>query len=276
MSASIYTSRTAQLSPDPLRRPMMAALLGHLLLAGVVVAWALIHGWWRHNLWGSNDAGGAVAVQLVSNALPLPADQKPNDNVLATETPSQAPAPPAAHVKASQDQDAIPIATKVAPPKKLTKKQQQQTKRLPLPLPLPQQKSSPWSKPTSPNRAAYGEQASSQMQRSVTATSDGPVSVTAGTRGFNYPFYVENIKRRMTQSLYRGEIDPRTAKGAQAYILFTIRRDGSPTEIRMDRSSGSPTLDQACIHAAQRVDSFGPLPSPVTDGPLHVSYYCEY
>ena len=275
MSATFYTSRTASTSPEPLRRPMLMAVLAHGALAGTLAAWALIHGWWSHNNWGSNDAGGAVAVQLVSNAIPLPTDQKPNDNVLATETPSQAPAPPAAHVKAAQDQDAIPIATKVAPPKKLAQKQQQQqTKHLPLPLPLPQ--SNPYNKQVQQNRAAYGEQAGSQMQRSVTATSDGPVSVTSGTRGFNYPFYVENIKRRMLQSLYRGEIDPRTTKGAQAFILFTIRRDGSPTEIRMDRSSGSPTLDQACLRAAQRVDSFGPLPSPVTDGPLHVSYYCEY
>ncbi len=275
MSATFYTSRTAPLAPEPLGKPMLTAIAAHLLLAGGIVAWALIHGWWSHNNWGSNE-GGAVAVQLVSNALPLPADQKPNDNVLATETPSQAPAPPAAHVKATQDQDAIPIATQVAPPKKQAKQQQHETQRLPLPLPLPQQRSNPYSKPVPQNRAAYGEQASSQMQRSVTATSDGPVSVTSGTRGFNYPFYVENIKRRMLQSLYRGEIDPRTAKGAQAYILFTIQRNGAPTEIRMDRSSGSPTLDQACLRAAQRVDSFGPLPSPVTDGPLHVSYYCEY
>jgi protein TonB len=276
MSATFYTSRTANLGPEPLGRPMLAALLAHGLLAGIIVGWALIHGWWSHNNWGSNEAGGAVAVQLVSNALPLPADQKPNENVLATETPSQAPAPPAAPVKATQNQDAIPIATKVTPPKKLAQKQQQATKHIPLPLPLPQQRSNPYSKQVPQNRAAYGEQASSQMQRSVTATSDGPVSVTSGTRGFNYPFYVENIKRRMLQSLYRGEIDPRTAKGAQAYIIFTIQRNGAPSDIRMDRSSGSPTLDQACLRAAQRVDSFGPLPSPVTDGPLHVSYYCEY
>lgn len=273
MSATFYTSRTANPGPEPLGKPMLTAVAAHLLLVGSMVAWALIHGWWSHNNWGSNEAG-AVAVQLVSNAIPLPADQKPNDNVLATETPSQAPAPPAAHAKAAQDQDAIPIATKVAAPKKLAQKQQAVTQPKKLPLPLP--RSNPYSKPVAQNRAAYGEQAGSQIERSVTTTSDGPVSVTSGTRGFNYPFYVENIKRRMLQSLYRGEIDPRTAKGAQAYILFTIRRDGGPTEIRMDRSSGSPTLDQACLRAAQRVDSFGPLPSPVTDGPLHVSYYCEY
>jgi len=73
-----------------------------------------------------------------------------------------------------------------------------------------------------------------------------------------------------------GEVDPRTPRGTRAYILFTVRRDGTLTEIRMDKSSGSPTLDQACLRAARRVDTFGPLPSPPSDGNLQVSYYCDY
>jgi hypothetical protein len=48
-----------------------------------------------HNSWGGANDGSAIAVQLVSSALPCPQDHKPNDNVLATETPSEAPAPPA-------------------------------------------------------------------------------------------------------------------------------------------------------------------------------------
>ncbi len=270
------TSPSHHLAGESLKLPMLEAVLAHGLLAAAVAVYALLHGWWSHNTWGSNNAGGAIAVQLVSNALPLPSEQKPNDNVLATETPSEAPAPPAAKALPTVDQSAIPIAAKVVPPKKHAEKKQEASKPVKLPQPVPNQKSSAHTQPQPDNRAAYGEQSSSQMQRSITATTDGPVAVTSGSRGFNYPYYVDNIKRRMLQSIYRGEIDPRTPKGAQAYILFTIGRDGAPSNIRMDRSSGSPTLDQACQRAAQRVDSFGSLPSPVTDGPLNVSYYCEY
>jgi protein TonB len=117
------------------------------------------------------------------------------------------------------------------------------------------------------------------MQRSAlpgTTTTLGQSTVTSGGRGFNYPYYVDGINRKVQQNTYMGEVDPRTPKGAQANILFTIRRDGSGSDIKMDRSSGSPTLDRACLRAAQRVDTFGPLPSPPSDGPLIVSYHCDY
>ena len=46
--------------------------------------------------------------------------------------------------------------------------------------------------------------------------------------------------------------------GAQrAYISFMIARDGSVSQVTLDRSSGSPTWDTACVRAAQRVDTFG-------------------
>ena len=43
-------------------------------------------------------------------------------------------------------------------------------------------------------------------------------------------------------------------------MVFTIHRDGSVSDVQMDQSSGSPTLDSSCLRAAQRVDTFGPLP----------------
>jgi protein TonB len=60
------------------------------------------------------------------------------------------------------------------------------------------------------------------------------------------------------------------------YIVFTIRRDGTPSEVQLDRSSGSATLDRSCMHAAQRVDTFGMLPAGYNQSTLKVSYYCEY
>jgi protein TonB len=44
----------------------------------------------------------------------------------------------------------------------------------------------------------------------------------------------------------------------------------------MSQSSGSPTLDRACMRAAQRVDTFGALPAQYNQNTLMTSYYCEY
>jgi protein TonB len=267
--------------PDPITRPMFQAVLFHVALVGGIMGFALLNGLFPRNTWGGANDGGAIAVQLVSSALPLPADHKPNDNVLATETPSEAPAPPAPKAKATEDTSAIPIPTKIQPPKKSADKKQELSKPLKPVIPPPlYAKGSPHTQPNPrDNRAQFGEQASTQMQRATqptTTSANGQVAVTSGARGFNYPFYIEGIQRKFAQNSYRNEVDPHTPQGSRAYILFTIRRDGSPTDIKLDRSSGSSTLDRACVRAAQRVDTYGPLPSPPGNGPLSVSYYCDY
>ena len=282
MSYQLHTSEQFdRMAKEPIARPMLAALLFHALLAGSALGFALLSGLFPHNSWGGNNDGGAIAVQLVSNALPLPADRPPNDNVLSTETPSEAPAPPAPKAKATVDETAIPIPSKIEAPKKQADRKQVASNPTKPVIPPPLVRTSPHTQPNPKldNRAQYGEQASTQMARSTqptTTSANGQVAVTAGARGFNYPFYVETIQRKMKDNLYRGEVDPRTPIGARSYIIFTVRRDGSTSDVRLDKSSGSPTLDQACVRAARRVDTFGPLPSPPSDGNLSVSYYCDY
>jgi protein TonB len=266
---------------EPIGKPMMAAVLFHLLLIAGGIGFALMSGLFPHNSWGGANDGGAIAVQLVSSALPLPADKPPNDNVLATEKPSEAPAPPAPKAKETVDESAIPIPSKIQPPKKQAKQKQQASIQPKPVIPPPIARNSPHTQPNPKmdNRAQFGEQSSSSMARTTqptTTSANGQVAVTAGTRGFNYPYYVENIQRKMGNNLYRGEVDPRTPAGSRTYIIFTVRRDGGATDVRLDKSSGSPTLDQACVRAARRVDTFGPLPSPPSDGNLSVSYYCDY
>jgi protein TonB len=268
-----------ELQREPLGKFMAYAVLFHVLLVAGGLGFALLSNLFPHESWGGANDGGAIAVQLVSSALPLPADKPPNDQVLATEKPSEAPAPPAPKAQATVDQSAIPIATKMDEKKKQADKKQVESKPL-KPVPTqPLANGSPHSKPTTDNKATYGEQQASAVQRSIqpqAVSTNGQTAVTSGARGFNYPYYVENIQRKMKDNLYRGEVDPRTPQGARAYILFTIKRDGSPADAKLDKSSGSPTLDQACVRAARRVDTFGPLPSPPGGGNLQVSYYCDY
>ena len=266
---------------EPIGRSMVVAVLFHVALIGGGAVFAFLAGLFPQNNWGGANDGGAISVQLVSSALPLPADKPPNDNVLSTETPSEAPAPPAPKAKATVDETAIPIPSKITPPKKQADKHQQASVQPKPVIPPPIARTSPHNVPNvkPDNRATYGEQSSSSMARSTlptTTSTNGQVAVTAGARGFNYPYYVENIQRKMHENVNMGEVDPRTPAGARSYILFTIRRDGSAAEAKLDKSSGSPTLDQACVRAARRVDTFGPLPSPASDGNLSVSFYCDY
>ncbi len=250
-----------ELTPEPVVGPATGSLVLHAALAGCLVFYGIFAGLFHHNQWGGSGSGGAIQVNLVSSALPLPADLPPNQNVLATDTPSQAPAEPTPKAKQAVDMTAIPIAGKQKKPQPQTAPKSQV------------------NQPKQDNRAQYGEQASSSMARSLPAqapSANGPVSIGNGDFGTRFGYYIEGIRRKMDSNWYKPEVDPRTPRGTRAYILFTIRRDGSVSGVQLDRSSGSTTLDRSCVRAAQRVDTFGALPAQYNQSTVLTSYYCEY
>jgi periplasmic protein TonB len=243
----------------------------HLLVVGALGASVWLHGRIRGNEWGQNYEG-AIQANLVSNApsIPLPQVQKPSDNVLATENPSPAPAIEKEQTVPAPDLKAIPIpvkqpAKKEPPPKKDNTAKQQQKH--------PQQQQQP------KDRANFGEQQATSMPKSMSQSQSqspaAPISVTGGG-GFRFPYYVAIIQRKTQENWLKQEVDPSTPSGAKAYIYFSINRDGNPSDIRVGESSGSASLDQSCMRAVQRVDSYGPLPAAYTGASLQVSYYCEF
>jgi protein TonB len=238
------------------------SLLLHGALAGCILAYGILGGFLHHNTWGNAGSGGSIQVTLVTHALPLPSDQPPNENVLSTETPSQAPAEPTPKAKEAVDQSAIPIAGKEKKP------QQQTTPKTQQHQPQAQQD----------NMARYGEQAGSSMARAIPTQgfTSGQTTVSDGDFGSRFGWYVDGINRKMSSSAYKQEVDPQTPRGARAFIEFAIHRDGSVSSIKLDQSSGSQTLDRSCLRAAQRVDTFGALPAQYNQSMVLTSYYCEY
>ncbi len=239
--------------------PAAGSLALHGALAGFVVLYLVLGGFFRSSIWGTAGLGSAMQVSLVSSALPLPADQL-NDNVLATETPSQAPALPSKTTKQMEDLKAIPIPGRKAKPRKETAHKTQPHQ------PKPRQ-----------DVAQYGEQAGSLMPRAIQGQSGwNGQTATSGDFGSLYPWYVDQINRKMSSVWYKAEVDSSTPVGSRVFLTFAIDREGRPSDWKIDRSSGSSTLDQSCIRAVQRVDTFGPLPSGYRGSTLMVSYYCQY
>lgn len=248
------------LAPEPFAKPAASAILLHCGLVIAIVLYGVLGGLFHGNLWGGSGPGGAIQVNI-TNTIPLPSDHPPNQNVLATEKPSEAPAPPEPKAKTAQDDIAIPIQGK---PKKPEQQQVQRSQVKP-------------QEPVSQNKAQYGEQAGTQMQRSTAqGAAIGPTSVTDANFGSLFGWYVDNINRKMDANGYRALADPHTPHGARSYISFMIARDGSVSQVRLDRSSGSPSWDNTCVRAAQRVDTFGALPGGYRGNNLMVSFYCEY
>lgn len=249
-----------ELGPQRTVAPATGSVLLHLGLAAAVVSWYIIGGFFHSNLWGGANNGGAIQVNITSS-IPLPSDQPPNQNVLATETPSPTPAAPQPKAAQQVDQTAIPIQGKKEQPK-----------------PQPAPRTPPRVvQPTPDTRAHYGEETANNMPRAVQGQNNpGPTSITQGDFGSRFPWYVQQINNKMSQMWNKFEVDPHTPRGARVYLDFAIHRDGSTANAVIEQSSGSPTLDRSCLRAAQRVDTFGPLPPGYNGSTLNVSYYCEY
>ena len=250
-----------ELTPEPIAGPAAGSLVLHAALVAGLLSYGLVSGLFHRNVWG-NAAGGAMQVNLVSNVLPLPNNQPLNQNVLTTETPSQAPALPSPKEQRSVDETAIPITGRQAKPKLQTTPKTQQHQ------PQPKQD----------NLARYGEQTGTSIPRSMAQSnaSNGPVSINNSDFGSRFPWYVKIIKDKVGQNWYRPEVDLRTAKGATATIYFRVNGQGVPSNFKVYAASGSPTLDRSCLLATQRVDSFGPLPAGANVQYLDVTYDCIY
>jgi len=249
-----------ELSGEPVAAPATGSILLHMGLAASIAAYYIIGGFFHSNVWGGSSSGGAIRVQVTS-AIPLPSDQPPNLNVLATEKPSPAPAMPAPKAAPVIDDKAIPILGK-------------EKKEKPKPVPVTPSKV---QQPVPQNKAQYGEQAANNLPRAIQGqSSPGPTSITQGDFGSRFPWYVDGINRKMSTSWNKAEVDPRTPKGARVFLIFTVDKSGAPSKVQLDRSSGSPTLDRSCMRGVQRIDTFGALPGGYTGNTLNVSYYCEF
>lgn len=256
----------------------------HLGLAASIGLYAFIQAHIHHTSWGANETQGAIQATLVSNApaIPLPQDHPPTDSVLATPTPSVAPAAAAPQPKAIQqpEPEAIPILVKqrpkAVPPKKVA--QNEPPPKLP-PRQLTDSRANRYPSPTQTpqNRATYGE-AAPQTRSSMSQNQgpNNPVNIKGGDFGSQFPYYVDIIKRTVAQNWYSQEVQPSTPAGTRVYLNFSVSRDGTPGNVRIETSSGSPTLDTSCMRAVQRVNTFGPLPGGYSQSSINVEYHCEY
>ena len=266
-----------ELLPDPFSRAALNSLLLHLGIVGSIALYlfllAKIHG----NTWGNNSTTeGAIQATMVASApaIPLPRDEvKQTDSVLATETPSPAPAPPAPKAPAAEPDNSIPIPDKQPVKTKLEPKKTAPSPVAAKPTTQPAPQHARLIKPQ--DRAAFGEAAPATPKSMAQATPGAQVNVQGGDFGARFPWYVDVIRRKTAQNWYKQEVDPGTPSGSRVFLTFSVDRGGSPSQVRIAQSSGSPSLDTSCMRAVQRVDTYGGLPSGYAGSSLQVSYYCE-
>ncbi len=217
------------------------------------------------NPWGGIGGGdSSVKVDLVSSAgitMPHPVVPTPRQVVDPTKGLAQEE-PKIKQPKA----DATPIL-------KFKEKQ---------PPPPPSKKSKVFEPKIKPpdNASPYGKGGQMDVPTGYSQTPGASSSGVAvqgeggGDFATRYGWYVESVKRAISQNWIQTSIDPsvRAARRAKATVTFRINRNGSVANIRLDNSSGNRSMDDSATRALLSIDKFPTLPSDYSGSYVDVTF----
>ena len=249
---------------DEWRGPLAVSVALHGILIISMFAYAYVFGRGTGENWGGTTSGGEAMGATLVSSIPLPA--KPDaTNVLANDSKGLTESKPKPKV---EEPDAIPIpdkTTKIKPPKKPVTP----TQTKPAPAPEVADNKIPFGE-GGPVSGPYGNFNSGATKGGFGFTGGG------GDFGSRYAWYVDTVRRKVSDNWLKYEVDPTITTARRVYITFDINRSGSPTNIAVEQSSGVPSLDQSAVRALKRIDTFGPLPNDYAGNRVSVEFWFDY
>jgi protein TonB len=234
----------------------------HVAITASIITYAMVVSGGHGGSWGAGGGGDAMGVTLVSS-VPLPASTVQTQNLLANESKGLSQSLPTAQEKAP---DAIPIPDKDAKRKPKPRASESQTKA------QPQQEASnvvPFGE-GGPVSGPYGNFNAGGAKGGFGFTGGG------GDFGSRFSWYVRVVQQKVSENWLKYEVDPRITDAQRVYVTFDITRDGQPSNVQVEQSSGVPSLDQSAVRALQRIDTFGPLPGDYSGSKVSVEFWFDY
>jgi periplasmic protein TonB len=236
----------------------------HVAVAGSIILYAVIRPGGSGSTWGAGGGGDAMGVTLVSS-VPLPATAAQTQNVLANESKGLTQSLPKTEEK---EPEAIPIPDKNTK----TKAKPRSTETHQKPQAQPEDEASnvvPFGE-GGPVSGPYGTFNAGGAKGGFGFTGGG------GDFGSRFAYYVRIVQQKVSENWLKYEVDPRITDARRVYVTFDIVRDGHPTNVQIEQSSGVPSLDQSAVRALQRIDTFGPLPSDYSGSKVSVEFWFDY
>jgi protein TonB len=245
-------------------RPLAWSMGLHIALAGSILLYTVISPGGRGESWGVGGGGEAMGVKLVSN-VPLPAPTVQTKNVLANESKGLTQSEPK---PVEKEPDAIPIPDK-------------DFKKKPKPTLSASQKKPPVEPVEEPsNVVPFGEggPVSGPYGTFSAGGAKGGFGFTGGGGDFGtrFAWYVRVVQQKVSDNWLKYEVDPRIGQAQRVYVTFDVTRDGRPSNVQVEQSSGVPSLDQSAVRALQRIDTFGPLPPDYAGNKVSVEFWFDY
>lgn len=109
--------------------------------------------------------------------------------------------------------------------------------------------------PTAPQAPAAGAAASAGP--AAAGAPGGDAGVATDLPNFPYPWYISQI-RLMLFNAWQKRMP---GGGGEGVVVFSIMRNGAPTDLRMESTSGDEAFDTAALESVQAAAPFPALPS---------------
>ena len=227
----------------------------------------------RTATWGSKSGGrDGVNIRIVSNVagLALPTPVAPAEDAVASENQSVHKAEPEPKPKAPDKPDpaAVKLPSKTAP--KESAKPTPPVKTASADVPQTQ---------NPPNAVPYGQGGGNPALRyGQTAPGTGPTGAEFsgdGTFGEKYSFYVEAMKRAITNA-WQGGMNGPQQRSPRVYVTFNIDAKGQVSNVAVqDPSPNASAMERAAMQAV-RTAKLPPLPPDYHGPPVGVRFYFDY
>lgn len=204
--------------------------------------------------WGGVGGGDSAAkVNLVSSAgIPMPQPVIPTSSPTIDPTKGLHKEEPPPPPELKTDATKIPKFDKLKPPPPTKPSKVLENKE-----------------PKPDNAVNYGKGGQMSVPSGY-AQSPGPLNGGMTIQGqgggefaARYPWYVESVRKRISDNWLQNTIDPavRAARAAHTVVTFTINRDGTVKNVRLDTTSGNRSMDDSAMRAMQSIDKMPQLPS---------------
>jgi periplasmic protein TonB len=268
---------------NPLLRPVLSDedlklkkfLIYSLILHGLLVVCIILSIYLKFpgEEWSGigGTAGDPTKVTLTGGLPGVPLPPKPSVPDSTAVDPSMA-----LH---REDPELKPVPLPVPEPAKPAEKLPEFKHEKPLP-PTHKSKTDPQKNPTPDNAVKVGKNGQPPLPSSYSNQPAGggtPVTVQGpgggGDFASRYAWYIEAVRRRISQNWLQTSIDPavRAARQAHAIVTFTIARDGSVRNVQLAQTSGNLSMDNSARRALDGIQ-FGPLPNDFAGSYVDVTF----
>jgi protein TonB len=241
------------------KRPLEWSAIFHGAIFAAIFLYAYLAGSRQGATWGEGEFGSAIGARLVSSAVPLPANPVHTENIVANQSQGLSRSEQKA---LEQIPEALPIPAPQTKPKKINAREKKP------PPPPPQDNTVPYGE-GGPVAGPYTVFNAQNIQGGLSFGESGEF-------GKLYGWYVDVVRRKVSENWLKYEVDPSITAARRVYLTFDILRDGSPTNVQVEESSGVPSLDQSAVRALERIDSFGPLPAGYSGDKVSVEFWFDY